>query len=174
MSFTANYEINQGIQTPTVITITDTSNYGATPNTNKINFTSRNLELTLTDTLTPVVIPFPFDNSNNLIQDIITFTVDRDRAGVVKLVLTNPMPEPDSIFFREATFCLTQFIENCKINKLADLNLQLLKDQKKALSLMVVDIGEQSALVRASKGDIIESQKDLDFTINYCKCSCCG
>jgi len=173
MPFTANYSVNQDFQTGVTITVTDTSNYSFNANSTKANCTDRYLILTNIDTLTaPVTLPFPFTNVNDNVQDIITFDIDRDRAMVIELVIVNPLADPDSILFNEAAVCFTQFIENCKLAKLDGLNLQLPKDRKIALDLFVTIIGEQSAIIEASRGDLLEAQKNLDFTINYCQCGC--
>jgi len=168
--FIADFIITQSTSDCTQITITDESNYGANTNTNKDDFTDRFLTLTLADTLTPVVIPFPFLNIVDAVQDTIVFEIEKDSAFSLRLDVEQASPLPDDILFRESVVATTQFIENCKIATLNTLDLTNKKDKQKVLDLASVIIGETAALVRASRGDIVKAQEILDFTYNNCVC----
>jgi len=168
--FICDFQITQSSSDPSQISITDLSNYGANTNTNKSDFADRFLTLTLADTLTPTVIPFPFLNLVDAVQDVVVFTIEKDSAFSLRLDCSQASPLPDDIIFRESVVATTQFIENCKISTLNTLDLTNKKDKQKVLDLASVIIGETAALVRASRGDIVKAQEILDFTYNNCVC----
>lgn len=162
MSFAVNYTISQTANGK-ILTFRDTSNYGDGSNDHKSNFTSRTLYLTFADDLIEQAIPFPFTNTNDSIQDIITYSISRDVALVAKLELVHPSPDPDAILFSENSVATTEFIEGYLRRLLGNFDFCGCVTNRTFIDLALLFIGKTAALNRADRGDIVGSQKALDF-----------
>jgi len=161
MSFIADFTVTQS-NDGSILTFTDVSNY-VSPGTGKADFTSRTLYLTFADGNPAIAVPFPYTNTNNAIQDIVTYTIDRDRAFVAKLELTQVAPDPTSILFQEAAICTTEYVEKGLRKLLSNLDLCDCKADRLFNDIALVEIGKIAALNRADRGDIAQAQKDISF-----------
>jgi len=171
MPFIAEFTVGQS-NDGTILTFTDISNYGATPTTNKSNFTGRSLTLTFALSPTvPVVINWPYTNTNNTLQDQITYTISKDVSFVARLDLTNPsvVPSGSDVLFLEAPMCTTEFTEMYKRKLLADTNSCRCNKNRLASDICIIEVGIISALNRAARGDIYGAQKDISFSQDKAK-----
>lgn len=162
MAFAANFTVGQS-NDGTILTFTDTSNYGATVTTNKSNFTSRTLYLTFANDLVATTVPFPYTNTNNGIQDIITYTISQDVAFVAKLDLINPSAGGSDILFDESVVVTTEFVEKGIRELIATNDLCNCNSNRIYNDLAIIEIGKISALNRGDRGDVLGAQKDISM-----------
>lgn len=90
MAFVTKFTVGQSVDGE-VITITDISNYGDGGSYNKVDMTSRTLYITRGDDLQEQVIPFPFTNTDNSIQDQYQFEQSKDYVYSIRMVLVDNM-----------------------------------------------------------------------------------
>lgn len=88
MAFAVAFTVSQSVD-GSIVTITDTTNYGDGGSFNKVDFASRNLYVTPGTTLVESTVPFPFTNTNNALQDQITWDVTQDMVYSIRMVLVD-------------------------------------------------------------------------------------
>lgn len=157
MAFAPSFTVSQSVG-GSIVTITDTSNYGDGGNFNKSGMVSRTLYITPGDTLVQQTINFPYTNTNNSIQDTYQFNVTQDYVYSITMTLIDNA----SIEYTVINQVIITEFTNKKLREILS-EYSTCGCSSSCQSAEKIQCGLDAATARACAADISGAQQILEY-----------
>lgn len=157
MAFVVKFTVTQSVDGD-VISVTDITNYGDGGSFNKVDMSSRTLYITRGDSLQEQVIPFPFTNTTNSIQDVYQFSQDKDYAYSIKMILV----DNNAIEYEYVLTVITTEYHNQQLRELLS-DVDGCGCHSDCRLIQKIQCALDAATARACAADIAGAQRLLDY-----------